>query len=41
MAPPKCPHCGAQLPMIGFIEVEEDDELEEDDDDLVDDDGPT
>ena len=39
MAPPRCPHCGAVLPLMGFIEVE-DEEVDEDDDDLVDDDGP-
>ena len=39
MAPPRCPHCGATLPLMGFIEVEEE-EVDDDDDELLDDDGP-
>jgi len=39
MAPPKCPHCGAQLPLMGFVEVEDDDEEYDDQDDELDDEG--
>ena len=41
MAPPKCPHCGAELGGMGFVEIDEDDDdLGDDDDDLIDDEGP-
>lgn len=43
MAPPKCPHCGAELGGMGFVELDEPDDHDDDDDlgdELEDDDGP-
>ena len=44
MSPPKCPHCGAQLGGMGFVELEDDDDDDDDDElggeEMLDDDGP-